>query len=460
MMKWTWIIWGCLLCSATLWGQLPSEYVGQSWSRQPNPGQTTNLHPTPNPMDSSHNWVMTGNVAGGKSFHGTVPYRAAGDLNVNLGSSALDGFIRYSSPVSGSATYYSSRQSATYMAPGTRQTVSPTVPQMPSYQPYQSSTSPSLPYWQDTTAAVELPSMQTVYPSENPSSHNQVVMPGAQQPWEMKTTTPSSSTLLQENRLMETLSPSESTVQVNPNLSVIQNDSESSSASWQNSPLLQGMESVMSANEINQLLATSQSMTRDESQDDSSPVESLKNTESTEPLGSMEILALGAGDTTPDQPMPETPQKSNEEILPLLRQASDYLQQGQPDEALALYQRVAQWRPRDPAVLAGQCMTNLAQGHLMSSALFLSRWLDVEPEALEQSIDLARSLGGADLLEQRIQDLEDYLVISEMAELLFLRAFIGSQTGQLQQAQRDIDRALDLNPQLKGAVTLRSAMGS
>ncbi len=51
---------------------------------------------TPNPMDSSSNLVITGNVTGGKHFRGLVPYGSSTNFQAPLGTSSLDSFLRYS----------------------------------------------------------------------------------------------------------------------------------------------------------------------------------------------------------------------------------------------------------------------------------------------------------------------------------------------------------------------------
>jgi hypothetical protein len=51
---------------------------------------------SPNPVDTSGNRVITGNVSGGRHFLGIVPYRAPSDFSGVLGSSSLDSFLRSS----------------------------------------------------------------------------------------------------------------------------------------------------------------------------------------------------------------------------------------------------------------------------------------------------------------------------------------------------------------------------
>ena len=51
---------------------------------------------SPNPIDTSGNLLITGNVRGSRYFRGIVPYRATTDFRAGLGSSSLDSFLRRS----------------------------------------------------------------------------------------------------------------------------------------------------------------------------------------------------------------------------------------------------------------------------------------------------------------------------------------------------------------------------
>lgn len=77
----------------------------------------------PGPVDNSGNLLITGNVAGGKYFHGNVPYRSTTSIDAPLGSTTLDSFMRYTEPVDVArspqdySSFYSSTGTATTLAP-------------------------------------------------------------------------------------------------------------------------------------------------------------------------------------------------------------------------------------------------------------------------------------------------------------------------------------------------------
>jgi len=80
---------------------------------------------SPNPIDTSSNLVVTGNVSAGRSFRGIVPYRGTSDFAASLGSSSFDAFLRDSAGSESfgrytgrSIPYYSSTRTVTTTRPG------------------------------------------------------------------------------------------------------------------------------------------------------------------------------------------------------------------------------------------------------------------------------------------------------------------------------------------------------
>ncbi|UCD49000.1 MAG: hypothetical protein JSW27_15865 [Phycisphaerales bacterium] len=89
-------------------------------------GYQSGLVNRPNPVDSSSNLVVTGNVGAGKHFRDTVPYRSTTSMYAPLGSTSLDSFMRYSAvPETSTAStspyspFYSPSGTAAVMRPGT-----------------------------------------------------------------------------------------------------------------------------------------------------------------------------------------------------------------------------------------------------------------------------------------------------------------------------------------------------
>jgi tetratricopeptide (TPR) repeat protein len=89
---------------------------------------------SPNPIDTSRNLVITGNVTGGKYFRGPVPYSSTNAFRGPLGSSSMDSFLRDSAGggsfdryIGGYTPqpYYSPTGTVTTMVPGQSGVVTP-----------------------------------------------------------------------------------------------------------------------------------------------------------------------------------------------------------------------------------------------------------------------------------------------------------------------------------------------
>ena len=81
---------------------------------------------SPNPIDSSGNLIITGNVTGGRYFHGPVPYRSTTDFGAPLGSGALSSFLRDSASSDSFDRYIERYRAQPYYSP--TETVTTTTP--------------------------------------------------------------------------------------------------------------------------------------------------------------------------------------------------------------------------------------------------------------------------------------------------------------------------------------------
>jgi hypothetical protein len=84
----------------------------------------SNLVNTPNPVDPSSSRLMTGNVTGGKYFHGRLPYNSTTSFAGRLGSTSMDSFLRYTT-VPDELREYSPGSSPFYSPTGTVTTTQP-----------------------------------------------------------------------------------------------------------------------------------------------------------------------------------------------------------------------------------------------------------------------------------------------------------------------------------------------
>jgi tetratricopeptide (TPR) repeat protein len=108
--------------------------------------------------------------------------------------------------------------------------------------------------------------------------------------------------------------------------------------------------------------------------------------------------------------------------------------------------------------LAGRGHALLAAGEYISSALFLSRALDIAPEYARTKIDLAGMLGGQNKLESRIAEIKEWLGRSGSGKLEFLLGYVYYRMGRLGPAKQAIDSAYTKMPQSPAVVAVKKAI--
>ena len=120
----------------------------------PQSSYRSGLFPSRNPINTTGNQVITGNVGGGKHFRGVVPYNAISDFSGTTTSTTFNSFLRRSAS-SGSlgilpgrySPYYSPSGTVTTTRPGLRSVVRPPTSQIQG-QTAEGFTVPSVPQQQ------------------------------------------------------------------------------------------------------------------------------------------------------------------------------------------------------------------------------------------------------------------------------------------------------------------------
>ena len=122
------IVLSVLLCWPTSWS-IENPGIGNPIGPSTVPPSTfrSSLVNNPDPIDTSGNLLITGNVRRGRHFRGDVPYRSTTSFGSSLGSSSLNSFLRdtagsedldtYSNKY-GTQPYYSQTETVATMMPG------------------------------------------------------------------------------------------------------------------------------------------------------------------------------------------------------------------------------------------------------------------------------------------------------------------------------------------------------
>jgi tetratricopeptide (TPR) repeat protein len=141
-----------------------------------------------------------------------------------------------------------------------------------------------------------------------------------------------------------------------------------------------------------------------------------------------------------------------------MRAAEQYLKEGKYYRAADTYTLASIYKPNDPLAYAGKSHALFAAGEYMTSALFLSRALEIFPEYAQFKIDIVAMVGDRDKLESRIIDIKQWIERSDSAKLRFLLGYIYYQMGRLQEAKESIDAAYEKLPDAPAVNTLKKAI--
>jgi tetratricopeptide (TPR) repeat protein len=410
---------------------------------------SSGLISTPNPIDSSSNLVITGNVTGGKHFRANIPYGSTTNFQASIGSSSLDSFLRYSTPdtildhrpwISAGSSYSS--------VPG-------------QYRPFFS---------QSGTVATTEAGQQIPVNSLADSKRSIAVDGGLALP--VLSRTPQEMDKLISDELGANLSQFDSQqglkskgLETSRWRSLRMTGSEPNVGTF---PSSQSSSRPVNIKDIDRLIASIEARTK--VQDSSLAVTGTAT-------GIDDIKAGSVGFSPPSISQKglaeQAPSYTEDKFKRYMQAALLYLKQGRYYRAADSYTMAAIYKPDQPSAglaYAGKSYALLAAGEYMTSALFLSKAIEVLPEYAKLKVDLVDILGNQDKFASRIADVEQRLKISGAPELQFLLGHVyyqsflrdGTIEGELDRldtAKRLIDAAYQKLPDSRAVEILKNAVG-
>ena len=462
---------------------------------------------SPNPIDRSGNLTITGNVAGGRHFRGVVPYRATTDFGAAIGSSSLDSFLRRSAG-SGDFSTFTGRHTPYYSPSGTVTTTRPGRPGV--FRPATTRIGGRAPdgFAPGVSSAIKLGKQQVLSGRDTavssikfrprrftPQQLEQLILDGVATYAQAKRIADEQN-LAQMERLQQDLKQLRHRAPQLKQSLVIRDDSLRPLSKLERSadvlqPLkLQrpkeqfGKEDFRTQKRVfgipDKQPDVYEQMKRriDELQKGLEQLPKAEKPEETaggekEPGATeLEILKLGiriskfqemgTQESSPLDALSDVdvsakakgilgPHKtfasfSDDKFNQHLRAGEMYLKQGRYYRAADSFTMASIYKPDDPLAYAGRSQALFAAGGYMSSALFLSRALEIFPEYARFKIDLVAMVGDRDKLESRIADVERWLQRSGAPELQFLLGYVYYQMGRLDRAKEAIDAAYEKLP--------------
>ncbi len=133
--------------------------------------------------------------------------------------------------------------------------------------------------------------------------------------------------------------------------------------------------------------------------------------------------------------------------------------QGKYYKAADSFSMAAIWQPNNGLVYAGQSWALFNAGEFMSSAYYLERAIELNPNLAERKIDLSMLTADRDVYENRLLEASEWQKRSNSGELAFLMAYFYWQDDKLSKAQESIQIALTLMPEEPAVKALARAIG-
>ena len=450
------------------------------------------LVPSINPIDTSGNLIVTGNVAGGMHFRGIVPYSGVTDFTAPAGtlsstSGAFDSFLRRS-PGSqvfersggGLTPYYSPSLTVTTQIPGTRGVVTSEIPGRTGEEVYYRTVVPQQQtgYYQReySPEAMTRPlslsrlEMERVIQQESkrvplggePVSEVQSFerfwremgidigrMPVSREAAEKQKrsygleegTEPDVSTLLGLNRQLE--QPTET-----------KQDTQEQLINMPKVDIYEQMKKQIAGPEIDLeglKESTSESILNQ-------AVRQPGAVEPNEPAAGISRTGVSAVDVGGLKVYRSFAAFRDDGFNKHMRAAENYMKEGRFYRAADAYTLATYYKPDDPLGYAGKSIALFATGEYMSSSLFLARALEIFPGYAKVRVDLVAIVGDKDTVENRILDIREWATRSDSGELEFLLSYIYYQLDRMEFARQMVKEASEKMPDSAAVAAMKKAI--
>ena len=473
-----------------------------------------------NPIDRSSNRVVTGNVAGGRHFRGTVPYNAISNFEASAGSTYLDDFLRRSAGAGRVAPgsyrpYYSTSGTVTRFSGKSRAIVSPGSSQVSSKidgrrygsqynrgsRDFYEAQQPGRRYrplsWDLSEMEDRILLQQGGYEQTNWQPDRQADETELSRPEDVSEKTEKSQDRLkrQEKWWDKDSKPEKEGKKTG---SGQHKTDEEQAAAYDASEQLRREFTESSLQDVYEGLQRQLEMIRTEMVQETGEEETEAESEN----------AAGIGEPGKETPTSESTDKSpygagsgeetrrtnlvvrnlefidetlnkidasvrargilgeNKTFASLhydkfnkyMKAAERYMAAGEYYRAADAYTLASIYKDNAPLAYAGRSHALLGAGEYMSSSLFLARALEAFPGYAGLDVDLAGMIGDIDKLESRIADIRQWLDISDAGELHLLLAYIYYQTNKTGQAKVSIEKASEKMPDSAAVMMLKRAI--
>ena len=141
-----------------------------------------------------------------------------------------------------------------------------------------------------------------------------------------------------------------------------------------------------------------------------------------------------------------------------MREAEGFMKQGRFYRAADAYTLASIYKPNDPLGYAGKSVALFASGEYLSSSLFLARAVEIFPEYPKVKVDIVGMVGDKDTVENKILEARDWMDKSDSGELEFLLSYIYYQMDRLEFARQSIEAAVKKMPDSLAVAAMKNAI--
>ncbi len=138
--------------------------------------------------------------------------------------------------------------------------------------------------------------------------------------------------------------------------------------------------------------------------------------------------------------------------------AQDQLRRGNYYEAADSFTLASVYEPENPICYAGQGHALFAAGQFVSSALYIIRAIELNPEFIRTNVDLMSIAGSRDIVLSRTNELEQLLRKAPAAGLQILAAYVYYRTDRMADAREIINAVYQDSPNSRAALALKIAI--
>jgi hypothetical protein len=424
---------------------------------------------SPNPIDTSGNLVITGNVTNGMQFRGIVPYNSptsfsAPASSLSHTSGGLDSFLRDSA---GSQNFGTSSGGLT-----------------PYYSPTWTVTTTQPGGSGNSYAGTNLPAAQTgYYQGANNSQVNRRPLSLSQQDLEKLVATDTTKSqagseveLKSQNQFWrgmgvtierkdETVSDTDKpTTSGTPSLETLLGTNSKQSQLARDKQRVDNTNTPKSwqAVDIYEQMKTQSGKFAIGSQTGNLGGLSASKTDLPKVDGNEtnKVVKPGEGVTQAefDKAYKSFAARSEDKFNQHMRAAEGFMKQGRFYRAADAYTLASIFKPNDPLGYAGKSLALFGSGEYLSSSLFLARTLEIFPEYAKVKVDIVGMIGDKDTVENRILEARSWMDKSDSGELEFLLSYIYCQMDRMEFARMSIEAAAKKMPSSPAVAAMKKTI--